>query len=362
MPTTQPSSHRLLLRTLSLALLALPLLNTNAQAAESQTTRQTLATQTLQPTTVPVFFDLEATLEAVHESTISAQTSGAIKAVHYDVNDRVEQGALLLEIVDTQQQAQLEQARANLAQAKAQNEDAQVLLTRNARLFKQGTLSQGEYDSSNARAKSAAASVKAAAAALKQAEEQLTYTKVKAPYAGLVKARHVEMGELVSPGQPLMTGISLEQLRAVADAPQRIASQYQNASQIQVRVGEQSITPDNVVLFPYADASHHSVRLRANLPASSQSATGRDLYPGQWSIIRVQTGERSVLLIPASALLQRSELTSVYVLDNGQPELRQVRTGNRDDGLVEILSGLSAGDEIVSDALAQLAAIGSQGE
>jgi RND family efflux transporter MFP subunit len=309
-----------------------------------------------------VYFDLEATLEAVHESTISAQTSGAIKAVHYDINDRVEQGALLLEIVDTQQQAQLEQARANLAQAKAQNEDAQVLLTRNSRLFKQGTLSQGEFDSSNARAKSAAAAVKAAAAALKQAEEQLAYTQVKAPYAGLVKTRYVEVGELVSPGQPLMTGVSLEQLRAVADAPQRIASQYQEASQIQVRVGEHSINPDSVVLFPYADATHHSVRLRANLPANSLDASGRALYPGQWSIIRVQTGERNALLIPASALLQRSELTSVYVLDNGQPELRQVRAGNRHNGMVEILSGLSAGDEIVSDALAQLAAIGSQGE
>lgn len=358
MPTTQPSSRRLL-RSLSLALLALPVF-----AAATQAANQTSATnsQILQATTVPVYFDLEATLEAVHESTISAQTSGAIKAVHYDVNDRVEQGALLLEIVDTQQQAQLEQARANLAQAKAQNEDAQVLLTRNSRLFKQGTLSQGEFDSSNARAKSAAAAVKAAAAALKQAEEQLAYTQVKAPYAGLVKTRYVEVGELVSPGQPLMTGVSLEQLRAVADAPQRIAGQYQDASQIQVRVGEHSINPDSVVLFPYADATHHSVRLRANLPANSLDASGRALYPGQWSIIRVQTGERNALLIPASALLQRSELTSVYVLDNGQPELRQVRAGNRHNGMVEILSGLSAGDEIVSDALAQLAAIGSQGE
>ncbi|MCD8523920.1 MAG: efflux RND transporter periplasmic adaptor subunit [Saccharospirillaceae bacterium] len=358
MPTTQPSSRRLL-RSLSLTLLALPVFTATAQAADQTTA---VASQILQATTVPVYFDLEATLEAVHESTISAQTSGAIKAVHYDVNDSVEQGALLLEIVDTQQQAQLEQARANLAQAKAQNEDAQVLLTRNSRLFKQGTLSQGEYDSSNARAKSAAAAVKAAAAALKQAEEQLAYTQVKAPYSGLVKTRHVEVGELVSPGQPLMTGISLSQLRAVADAPQRIASQYADASQIQVRVGEHSIIPDSVVLFPYADATHHSVRLRANLPASRQDASGRALYPGQWSIIRVQTGERSALLIPASALLQRSELTSVYVLDNGQPELRQVRTGNREDGMVEILSGLSTGDEIVSDALAQLAAIGSQGE
>jgi len=318
--------------------------------------------QPLQPVTVPVYFDLEATLEAVNQSTISAQTSGAIKAVHYDVNDQVEAGALLIEIDDTQQQAALQQARANLAQAQAQNEDAQVLLQRNERLYKQGTLSKGEMDSTTARAKSAAAAVKAAEAALTQAKEQLAYTKVRAPYAGLVKSRNVEVGELVNPGQPMMTGLSLEKLRAVADAPQRIANQYSSASQVTVQLDDSSITPDSVVLYPYADAMHHSVRLRANLPEGATGTNNAKLYPGQWTKIRVQTGERQALLVPAAAILRRSELTSVYVLDEGQPELRQVRTGHTHNGMVEILSGVKAGDEVVSDALAQLAAISKQGE
>lgn len=316
----------------------------------------------LEPVSVPVYFDLEATLEAVNESTISAQTSGAIKAVYYDVNDRVEAGALLLEIVDTQQQAALQQSNANLAQAKAQNEDAQVLLQRNERLYKQGTLSKGEMDSTTARAKSAAAAVKAAEAALAQAREQLTYTKVRAPYAGLVKARLVEIGELVNPGQPLMSGLSLDKLRAVADAPQRIAAQYRSADQIQVQLDDKSIRPESVVLYPYADATHHSVRLRANLPAGATGANDAPLFPGQWTKIRVQTGERQALLVPESAVLRRSELTSVYVMDDGQPELRQVRAGNRYNGMVEILSGLKAGDQIATNALNQLAAISKQGE
>ncbi|MAD45869.1 MAG: efflux transporter periplasmic adaptor subunit [Oceanospirillaceae bacterium] len=336
---------------LQISLLA-AVLPTTAQAAESVS---------LEPVTVPVYFDLEATLEAVNESTISAQTSGAIKAVYYDVNDQVEKGALLLEIDDTQQQAELQQAYANLAQAKAQNEDAQVLLQRNTRLYKQGTLSKGEIDSTTARAKSAAAAVKAAQAALTQAREQLAYTKVKAPYAGLVKTRHVELGELVNPGQALMTGLSLDKLRAVADAPQRIASQYRSADQVTVRIGEQSVAPESVVLYPFADATHHSVRLRANLSSGTTGADNRPLYPGQWTKIRVQTGERDVLLLPQSAILKRSELTSVYVLDDGQPELRQVRTGNLHNGEIEVLSGLQAGDKVITDALAQLAEI-SKGE
>lgn len=317
---------------------------------------QALEQQTISPVTVPVYFDLEATLEAVHQSTVSAQTSGAIKAIYFDVNDQVEAGALLLSIDDTQQQAQLQQANANLAQAQAQNEDAQVLLKRNTRLFEQGTLSKGEFDSTNARAKSAAAAVKAAQAALRQAQEQLAYTQVKAPYSGLVKARHVELGELVNPGQPLMTGLALEPLRAVADLPQRVAAGYRQPEQIQVQVGDTLLQPDQVVLFPYADERHHSVRLRAQLPAGSR-AGDTALYPGQWTKVRVQTGERSTLLVPAAAVLKRSELAAVYVLHNGQPRLRQVRTGMQWQDQTEILAGLQAGDIIITDALAQLAAL-----
>lgn len=312
---------------------------------------QALEQLSLKAESIPVYFDLEATLEPVNQSTVSAQTSGAIKEINVDVNDRVEAGALLIRIDDTQQKAQLEQAKANLAQAQAQNKDAQLALERTQRLRKQGSASQGELDSADARAKSTAAGVAAAKAALQQAEEQLAYTQVKAPYGGIVRARHVELGELVNPGQPLMTGMALEPLRAIADMPQRVAKQYTNAKQITVLLDDQEINPSEVVVFPYADAQHHSVRVRAEL------ANAEGLFPGQWTKLRVQTGERESILVPQDAVLQRSELTSVYVLVNGQPKLRQVRIGNYFNDKIEVLSGLKAGDTIITNALAQLAQI-----
>lgn len=314
-----------------------------------------LESLTLKNTPIAQHFDLEATLEAVNESTVSAQTGGAVEAIYFDVNDSVEAGSLLIKINDTQQQASLQQALANLEQTKAQNEDAQVLLKRNKRLYEQQTLSQGEYDSTVARAKSAAAAVKAAQAGLKQAKEQLAYTEVKAPFSGIVKARHIEMGELVGSGQPLMTGMALTPLRAVTDLPQRISKDYQSDDQIRVMANGQWLTVEKTTLFPYADERHHSVRLRALLPQDSTN-----LYPGQWAKVRIQTGERKGILVPQAAILQRSELTSVYVLVEGQPRLRQVRTGEQFNGQTEILSGLKAGDEIITDALAQLAALSSQ--
>lgn len=315
-----------------------------------------LETQTLQTTRLPQYYNLEATLEAVNESTISAQTSGVVKAVRYDVNDRVEAGALLIEIDSTQQQAALSQAEANLMQAQAADSDAQASLNRVSKLMKQGSLSQGDFDSAQARAKSSSAAVKAAEAGVRSAREQLAYTRVTAPYSGIVKARLIQVGESVAPGTPLMTGIALQPLRAVTDIPQRLARQYHSGDQVQVELDDQLVNPDKVTLFPYADASHHSVRLRAELPANAVSG----FYPGMWARVRLQTGEREAIVVPAAAVLQRSEVSAVYVQANGKLMLRQVRIGNIEQGQIEILAGLSAGDVIATDALAALASLSGQ--
>lgn len=311
---------------------------------------ETATTETLSLQKIPVQYELDATIEAVQQSTISAQTSGAIKAIHFDVNDPVNAGALLLEIDNIQQLANLSQAKANLAQSIAHNEDAQLLLKRNQRLFKKGTVSRGELDSTNARASSALAAVTAARAQVEQAQEQLSYTQVRAPYAGIVRNRHIEIGELVNPGTPLMTGLSLTDLRAVADIPQRLAKQYRSAEQILVLINGETLPASYVTLFPFADSALHSVRLRAELPPQT---TG--LIPGMWARVVMKTGERQAITVPKSAVIQRSELSAVYTQRDGKPVLRQVRVGNQYGERIEILSGLSAGDVIYNDGYKQLA-------
>ncbi|MFL0806981.1 MAG: efflux RND transporter periplasmic adaptor subunit [Oceanobacter sp.] len=343
------SSHRFSLTPVAGAVALATLLPATA-AADSPLEIQVVSQQT-----VPVYYDLEATLEAVNESTISAQTSGAIKAVHYDVNDRVKAGTLLIEIDDTQQQAALAQAKANLAKAEAQNEDAQILLKRNKRLLKQGSVSQGQYDSSVAQAKSAEAAVAAAKAAVRQAKEQLSYTRVKAPYGGIVKGRMVEVGELVNPGQPMMSGLALQPLRAIADVPQRLANQYQGDSSVQVVVNGQPVDASKVTLYPYADTQHHSIRLRAELPANADIKA----IPGMWAKVRLQTGDRTTLLIPESAIIERSELTAVYIMDGNTPKLRQVRLGNGHNDQREVLAGLNTGEQLILDGYAAMASLAS---
>lgn len=313
-----------------------------------------LASLTLVPQNSTHYVYLDAHLEAVNQSTISAQTSGIVEAIKVDVNDKVTAGQTLILINNSQQQAALSQAQANLAQAQALNEDAQILLQRNRSLLAKKTLSQGEFDRTVAQAKSRSAAVDAAKAALKQAQEQLTYTRITAPYAGIVKQRMVEVGELVSPGQGLMTGFALTPLRATTHIPQYLVNQLKAGSEIKseiataikIRANGKLYDNSQFTLFPYADERFASVKARIQLAETAQS----ELFPGAWVEVAIPVAQQKKILIPETAVLRQGELASVYVKKEAGYKLRLVRLGQalsyQPPSQVEVLSGLSAGETI----------------
>jgi RND family efflux transporter MFP subunit len=299
--------------------------------------------------TVPNWYALEAKMEAVNESTLSAETSGRIQSINVDVNDYVEQGDIIIQLRDKQQRAAVEQAQAGLTQAQASNKDAQSKLDQSTPLYKQGSISKGMFDTIKANSQSAAANVIASKALLKQAKEQLSYTQITAPYSGIVKSRLVEVGETVNPGSPLIVGLSLANLRAIADIPQRFTPNIGNKTDFQVVNQDQVFKAEKVIVFPYADANSHSFKVRVDI-----NAEGSKLFPGMWVKLNIPMGEKEALMVPKTAVMQKSELSSVYVkVDNGF-KLRQVRLGETRENQINILSGLRSGEVIAADGYAQM--------
>lgn len=336
-------------------------------ATENSETSAEISILTTQLQVIPHYVKLDGRLEAINQGTISAQTSGVVEAVNVDVNDAVEAGQTLVIINNTQQQAQLSQAQANLAQAQALNEDAQILQKRNRSLFTKKTVSQGELDSSIANAKSTQASVLAATANVKQAQEQLSYTQVKAPYSGIVSQRMVQVGELVSPGQALMAGFSPQPLRTTIDIPQHFVSKLNISADkpIKIQANSDTLYSQQYTLFPYADSRYSSIRARIDLPNSEQSNNEKTdekaaLLPGSWVEVLLPIGERKGIFIPQSAILQQGEVASLYVKQpiTGTFKLRYIRLGQTltiatsNLPQVEIIAGLSPDEEIALDALA----------
>lgn len=300
---------------------------------------------------------LDGRIEAVNQSTVSAQTSGRVAELPYDVNDFVDAGAVVMRFTDAEQRAALDRAEAALAEARARLANAETEFERAETMIANNTISQSRFDQAKAERDSAKARLDAAVAGVETAKEQLEYTVVRAPYAGIVSKRHVELGELVSPGQPLISGLSLQSLRANVDVPQSMFRAVHTIGKAFVYIDDERIEAESLTFFPVADSGSNTFRVRVNLPDGAAT-----LYPGMFVKVGFVVGETERLLIPVEAVVRRSELSGVYVVDGEQVALRQVRLGRTYDGLIEVLAGLDAGETIAADPVEATIWLKEQGE
>ena len=288
---------------------------------------------------------LDGTVEAVNQATMSAQTAGRVAEVFFDVDDYVEPGQPIVRFTDVEQQSALSQAQAALTEARARANQADEEFRRVSGLVETGSASRREYDQALAARDAARARVEAASSSVRAAEQQLEYTLVRAPYAGIVTERHVEPGEAVGVGQPLMSGLSLETLRVVVDLPQQVAAKVRDYRKAFVLTDEGRVEATRVTIFPFADAASNTFRVRLELPEGQFA-----LYPGMFVKVAFVVGEARRLLVPSSALLRRSEVTGVYIVDAaGDVRMRQVRVGGRFDQRTEVLAGLREGENVAAD-------------
>ena len=291
----------------------------------------------------------DGVIEAVHRSTVSAQLMGRIIEINYDVDDFVPKGAVILQFRGSEQKARSSQAEAVLREARARRKEAEDEHQRIKDIYKKKLISRAELDKAEASLKATKARLDAAEAGLDEARVQAGYTVVRAPYSGYVLQRHVEVGETVNVGQPLMTGVSLEALRATVNIPQAFVKDVrENKKAIVMLADGRRVDSKSVRVFPFADEKSHAFKVRVNLPEEDYG-----VYPGTFVKVAFVTGDVGRLLIPAAAVVHRSELTAVYILNKkGRVSFRQVRTGWRNDDLIEIHSGLDENEMVALDPIA----------
>lgn len=316
-----------------------------------------LAATVVRPEAVPLERFVDGTVEAVNQATVSAETSGRVDAIYYDVGDVVPAGAVLMRLKGTEQRAGLDAARAALTEARARKTEVQSNYGRIADLFSRHVVSKAQFDRATADRDAAEARLQAALAGVAAAQAGVGYTEIRAPYGGVVGKRLVEVGEAVHPGMPLMTGLSLGQLRVDTNVPQSILMQVSRLKKAAVYVGDRRIEATKITIFPQAATSTSTFRARLDLPAGTL-----DLAPGVFCKVGLVIGSAQRLLVPASALVVQSEVTAVYVIDGkGEPSLRYVRPGRHIGDRVEILAGLAAGERVALDPIAAAERIAGSG-
>jgi RND family efflux transporter MFP subunit len=316
---------------------------------------------TAQAANIPDVVEAVGTLRAAQTSQLAAQMMGNIVEIRVHEGDRIRRGQVLAVIDDAQPRAALD--RATAADLAAQQEItasdsdfalADATFKRYQTLYEKKSVSPQEFDEVKARYQAAQArrdiaraGQGQAKAALQQADTALGYTRILAPFDGLVTEKKADVGTLASPGMPIFTVEDLRRYRLEVTVNETDLRYVRMGQQVPVLIdalGDKELKGRVAEIVPAADPASRSVLVKIELPSAPA------LRSGLFGHAQFTRGERSALLILRTAVVERGQLQGIYVLDQNRiAELRYVTLGKPSAGQVEVLAGLQSGEMLVAD-------------
>jgi multidrug efflux system membrane fusion protein len=298
----------------------------------------------------------DGVVEALRQTVVAAQVAGAIQQIEVKVGDRVKAGQVLMRIDARAANQAAEVSEAQAQAARAQGQLAAREFERQQQLFKQNYISRAALEQAEAQHKASQAQVQAQLAQWSQARTQSGFNIVRSPYAGVLAELPVALGDMALPGRPLASVYDPAALRVSAHLPQTLAAALMHSpAGVQVEIPDLGATTPRlatgrVQIMPTGDAASHTQELRIDLVAPPSG-----VVPGMFARVWLPTSmgnSAGKLRVPRAAIVQRAELSAVYVLDpKGRPLLRLVRLGAQRGEMVEVLSGLVSGERVALEPL-----------
>ncbi|MFW5828753.1 MAG: efflux RND transporter periplasmic adaptor subunit [Planctomycetota bacterium] len=302
--------------------------------------------QTLGSETLPLWYQAMGTIEARTSASLAPRIQGQVTRVTAEAGDRVEAGAVLVELQNQALQARLEQSRQALAGAKAAASAAERAYERARELRKKDAMSPQVFEQAEAEHLRAQAELEAARQRVDEAETVAGYRSITAPLSGIVRKRLIEPGDLAQPGQTLLVIYDPSDMRLEAVVREGIVQQVRPGDELSVelRAREQTVQGTLEEIVPAADPRSRTFQVRVDLPDLD------GLYPGMFATLRLRLGEREVVLVPEQAVVTVGQLHTILVRHDLQGQevwqRRYVTLGERIDDRREVLSGLRAGEVI----------------
>ena len=312
------------------------------------------------PQRVPIVLEAVGQTEGSKQVEVRSRVTGILQKRVYTEGDLVREGAVLFQIDREPFEIALAQAKAQLAQERARNEQATREAGRLKDLAAQRAISQKEFDDASSGLKLSNATLQVAEANVKQAELNLSYTRVTAPVSGVSGRAVRSEGSLITAGtdsllttvnqiQPIWVRFSLSATDLAKVPGARLGRG--GAAEVELRLADGSVYPSKGRInfaASQVDARLGTQELRAEFANPAQR-----LLPGDFVRVRVIAGYRDkVFLVPQTAVLQNERGHFLFALDaEGKAAIRPVRTGEWVGSDWTILEGLADGDRIVADNL-----------
>ena len=280
--------------------------------------------------------EVVGTVRAKLHASIEAKVSGRIEALLVAPGQMVKAGDLIAQLDAREIQAKLDQTLALREQAARD-------LARTRELMEKKITTESEFDSVQARER-------VAAGAVREMETMLGYTKVVAPFDGIVTRKLADVGDLAAPGKHVIEMEDPSALRFEADVPEALIGNVKLGAKLPVRASATAAPIEGTVveMAPVADAASRTFLVKLDLP----SAEG--VRSGQFGRVWVPTGESESIRVPASAVVVRGQMECIFVVVKQHAQLRIVRTGKRTDAEIELLSGIDSGESVVTEGAEHL--------
>jgi RND family efflux transporter MFP subunit len=353
---------------------------------------------------LPRFFEATGSLAGDQQTDVAPQTQGKVVAVGVDIGSPVRRGQMLVRLDDTELKLHVDQAAAQLEQAKAAvrqaeeriglrsgqafdpNRVAEVAaarvtfeladknLKRAEKLIESGDVSRSFYDEQRARrdqlkeqydvalaqarqnyagVQVARTNVANADAALALARKNLSYAVIPSPIDGFVSERTADLGEYVSPQQKVATVVRTNPLRIRIDIPEQAIPEVQIGQSVSATT---SAWPDRnfsgrvARIAPNVSAQSRTLTVEAEIDNSSGA-----LKPGQFATVRIlQPRTEAAVLVPARAVSTQAGVSRVFVIKDGHAQQRIVQTGQTEGDLIEIKNGVAADEQVATSNLESL--------
>lgn len=373
----------------------LAVLSTSCGTSIASSPRRTPVSEIKSVSTVKVsrssiddFYEATGTVKAKTTTQVSANMMGRIISIPMVEGDTVSRGQILVEIDNSEAKAQLQKAQAALAEAQASliemersvetasaavrtaeasKQLAEATFGRYKELYRRGSVSAQEFDEAQTRLNAATSELdrarsnvreidaknKQITARIEQAKAEIAntkvlegYSRIVAPVSGVIVKKFAETGAIASPGTPLLSIEDNSQYRLEAAVEESRSKLVNVGGRVNVKIdalGQNEVVGTVAEVLPTSDAASRSYTVKIDLPANAILRTG--LY----GLARFALSQKEAITVPQSAVVQRGQLTGVYIVGtDGTVHFRIVTTGKNSEGLIELLTGVNEGDEVVT--------------
>ncbi|HEX8166813.1 MAG TPA: efflux RND transporter periplasmic adaptor subunit [Beijerinckiaceae bacterium] len=290
--------------------------------------------------------DAVGTVRAYESITVTVKGSGIVEEISFQEGQKVKLGDVLLRLDSDERRADIEQAKAETRRATAQRDEMKLRLDRAVALSRTGAGTGAQVDDLTAQVKTLESAIASAEARRKGAEARLEDLIVRAPFAGRLGSRSVSVGAYVSPGMRITTLDDLSRVRLDFAVPENVLDSLkigQTVRAISAAFGQRSFEGKVALIDPRVDPVTRSVRLTAEFDNPDEA-----LKPGMFLSVALEvTVKNDAVVVPEEAIVGEGLRHLIYVVKDNLVERRVVRIGQRQEGRVEIVDGLKAGETIV---------------